>query len=228
LQRESPAPSFTSAGFDAMATAASNNWNGYLNKIQLSGGTPTDRATFYTMMYHALQAPSVVSDVNGQYTGFEGQIHTTSGFSKYEYFSGWDIYRNECQFVAMMDSARASDMAQSLVQDALDGGAMPRWSVANGDTGVMIGDPATPIIAGLYAFGATNFSAAAALAAMVRAALNPATVSSNGIYERYAERDYLNVGYVPEFETGAAGPGAGRHHELRAGHEPRPELAQPV
>jgi len=206
LQRESPAPSFTSAGFDAMATAASNNWNGYLNKIQLSGGTPTDRATFYTMMYHALQAPSVVSDVNGQYTGFEGQIHTTSGFSKYEYFSGWDIYRNECQFVAMMDSARASDMAQSLVQDALDGGAMPRWSVANGDTGVMIGDPATPIIAGLYAFGATNFSAAAALAAMVRAALNPATVSSNGIYERYAERDYLNLGYVPEFETGGKPP----------------------
>jgi predicted alpha-1,2-mannosidase len=206
LQAESPGSSFTSAGFDAMAAAASNNWNGYLNKIQLSGGTEADTATFYTMMYHALQAPSVVSDVNGQYIGFDGQIHTTSGFTKYEYFSGWDIYRNECQFVAMMDPAKASDMAQSLVQDAIDCGAMPRWSVANGDTGVMIGDPATPIIAGLYAFGATNFSTAPALGAMVKAALNPATVASNGIYERSAERDYLNLGYVPEFETGGKPP----------------------
>ncbi len=206
LLAEIPAVSFNSPGFDATAAAAGNNWNGYLNKIQVSGGSPADTRTFYTMMYHALQAPSVVSDDNGQYIGFDGQVHTTSGYTKYEYFSGWDIYRNECQFVAMMDPARASDMAQSLVQDAADGGAMPRWSVANGDTGVMIGDPATPIIAGMYAFGATNFNTAGALADMVQAALNPATEASNGIYERNAERDYLNLGYVPEAEIGGRAP----------------------
>jgi predicted alpha-1,2-mannosidase len=206
LQTESPASSFTSAGFNAMADAASNTWNGYLNKMQVSGGTQADTETFYTMMYHALQAPSVVSDVNGQYIGFDGQIHTTSGYTKYEFFSGWDIYRNECQFIAMMDPARGGDMAQSLVQDAQDGGAMPRWSVPNGDTGVMMGDPATPIIAGLYAFGATNFDTEAALADMVKAAVNPATVAANGIHERDAERDYLNLGYVPEHQDGGYGP----------------------
>jgi predicted alpha-1,2-mannosidase len=206
LQTESPASAFTSTGFNAMVAAASNNWNGYLNKIQVSGGMLADRQTFYTMMYHALQAPSVVSDINGQYPGFDGQPHTTAGFTKYEFFSGWDIYRNQCQFLAMMDPARASDMAQSLVQDAHDGGAMPRWSVASGDTGVMMGDPATPIIAGIYAFGGTNFDTAAALAAMARAATNPAVVSLNGIHERDAERDYLNLGFVPEYQQGGYGP----------------------
>ena len=206
LQMESPSSSFTSAGFNSLVAAASNNWNGYLNKIQVSGGTTADTKTFYTMMYHALQAPSVVSDFNGQYIGFDGQTHTTSGFTKYEFFSGWDIYRNECQFLAMIDPLRASDMAQSLVQDAHEGGAMPRWSVPNGDTGVMMGDPATPIIAGIYAFGATNFDTTSALAAMVKAALNPATRSLNGINERDAERDYLNLGYVPEYQNGGYGP----------------------
>jgi len=206
LQTESPAASFTSAGFNAMAGAASTNWNAYLNKIQVSGGTAANRQTFYTMMYHALQAPSVVSDVNGQYMGFDGLPHTASGFNKYELFSGWDIYRTECQFLAMMDPARASDMVQSLVQDAREGGAMPRWSVANGDTGVMMGDPATPIIAGIYAFGGTNFNTASALAAMVMAATNPATVALNGIHERDAERDYLNLGFVPEYQRGGYGP----------------------
>lgn len=203
---ESPPSMFTSAGFDAAVNSASNQWNNYLNKIQVSGGTAADTATFYTMMYHALQAPSVVSDVNNQYIGFDGRVHTTSGFTKYEFFSGWDIYRNECQFLAMMDPARASDMAQSLVQDAEDCGAMPRWSVASGDTGVMMGDPATPIIAGIYAFGGTNFDMASALAAMVKAAVNPDTIAKNGIYERDSERDYLNLGFVPEYKNGGYGP----------------------
>ena len=105
-----------------------------------------------------------------------------------------------------MDPVAASGMAQSLIQDAREGGAMPRWSVPSGDTGVMMGDPATPIIAGMYAFGATNFDTAAALAAMVKAAVDPATVALNRVHERDAERDYLNLGYVPAAERGGYGP----------------------
>ncbi len=206
LAAESPVSSFTISGFDDAVNAASNIWNFYLNKIQVDGGTAADTATFYTMMYHALQAPSIVSDVNGQYIGFDGQVHSAPGFNKYEYFSGWDIYRNECQFIAMMDPARAGDMAQSLVLDAQQSGTMPRWSVADGDSGVMMGDPATPIIAGIYAFGGTNFDTASALAAMVNAAVNPQVVARNGIHERDAERDYLNLGYVPAAQSGGYGP----------------------
>ena len=206
LQTENPADAFTSAGFDALAGTASNVWNGYLNKFQITGGTDADRQTFYTMMYHALQAPSVVSDANGQYLGFDNSIHTATNFTKYEFFSGWDIYRSECQFITLVDPARASDMAQSLIQDAQDGGAMPRWSVPSGDTGVMMGDPATPIIAGIYAFGGTNFDTAAGLAAMLKAAVDPSVVAANGVHERDAERDLLNLGYIPAAERGGYGP----------------------
>ncbi|HUA68841.1 MAG TPA: hypothetical protein VMA13_09870, partial [Candidatus Saccharimonadales bacterium] len=39
LAAESPASSFTTSGFDDMVNAASNIWNGYFNKIQVSGGS---------------------------------------------------------------------------------------------------------------------------------------------------------------------------------------------
>ena len=206
LAAENPVSGFTSAGFNAMTNSATTNWNGWLNKIQVSGGTVADTKTFYTMLYHCFHAPEVVSDVNSQYTGFDGNVHTFSGGAKYGWFSGWDIYRSQCQLVALLDPARASDMAQSLVQDAQDGGGMPRWSIAVADSGIMIGDPATPIIAGMYAFGATNFNKAAALTAMVNAATNPVTKIINGPIERDANRDYLNLGFVPQYQIGGYAP----------------------
>ena len=84
LQAESPSANFTSAGFDAMTNAASSNWNGYLNKIQVSGGTVADTKTFYTMLYHCLQAPSIVSDVNSQFTGLDNGM--VAGHNKYGWF----------------------------------------------------------------------------------------------------------------------------------------------
>jgi len=206
LATEGQLADITSTGFDTTFLAASNVWNKYLNKVQVSGGTEADTKTFYTMMYHALQAPSVVSDANGQYIGFDGLVHTNTSFTKYEFFSGWDIYRSECQLLGMIAPEVASDMAQSLVKDAEEGGAMPRWSLPSGDTGTMTGDPSTPIIAGMYAFGATNFDTVGALAAMVKGAEDPETVASNGMLQRLAERDYLNLGYLPQGMIGRDGP----------------------
>ncbi|MGC3956970.1 MAG: GH92 family glycosyl hydrolase [Verrucomicrobiota bacterium] len=207
LQAESPSVNFTSAGFNAMTNSASTNWNGYLNKIQVSGGTVADTKTFYTMLYHCLQAPSVVSDVNGQFTGLDNNVHTVAGRTKYGWFSGWDIYRSEVQLLAVLDPERASDMAQSLVLDAQYGGGMPRWSVATADSGIMIGDPATPIIAGMYAFGATNFSTTNALTAMVKAAVNPVTkIINGGTTQRDANRNYLNLGFIPQYQIGGYAP----------------------
>ncbi|BDI33545.1 alpha-1,2-mannosidase [Capsulimonas corticalis] len=201
LAAESPGSSFNNNGFNAEVTAANNAWNAYLNEIQVSGGSAADTQTFYTMMYRTLLAPNVVSDVNGQYMGFDGSVHTLSGRTQYGWYSGWDIYRNECQFLAMIDPVRASDMAQSLVQDAADCGAMPRWADTFGDGGLMLGDCSTPIIGDMYAFGARSFDTASALADMKRAALTPNVQARNGTYERPNESSFLSLGYVPSGPT---------------------------
>ncbi|HET8846427.1 MAG TPA: glycoside hydrolase family 92 protein, partial [Ktedonobacteraceae bacterium] len=163
-----------SGNFDAIAAQAAGTWNTWLNKIRVRGGTPEQIATFYTALYHCLLFPSVFSDVNGEYMGFDGQIYRTpADHAQYANFSGWDIYRSEVQLLALLAPAQASDMAQSLVNNYKQGGLLPKWSVANSETYVQVGDPAAAIIADIYAFGGTDFDSRAALEAMVNQATIP-------------------------------------------------------
>jgi predicted alpha-1,2-mannosidase len=204
VQAENPVSAFSSKDFDQAAAAASHTWNSWLNKIQVSGGTVADKETFYSMFYHTLLGPIVVSDANGEYYGYDGHVHQLAkGRAQYGMFSGWDIYRSECQFLAMVAPHEASDMAQTLLVDYQQGGAFPRWGVLTEDSGVMLGDPAACMIADFYAFGATNFDTKAALAGLVRAATDPSVEAPRSkTHERDALDDYLKLGYVPEHVRG--------------------------
>lgn len=181
--------------FEDVAAAARKAWNDRLNQIQVTGGTDADKTTFYTALYHALIQPNVFSDVDGQYAGFDGRIH--SGDTKhpmYTNFSGWDIYRSEIQLIAMLAPKETSDIVRSMVTDAQQGGAWDRWTVANDYTGVMNGDPYHIIVSNAYAFGAKDFDANNALQSMVRGATQPTT---QGYTERPGLADYEKLGYVP-------------------------------
>ncbi|HUA69320.1 MAG TPA: GH92 family glycosyl hydrolase [Candidatus Saccharimonadales bacterium] len=207
LESESPLSAFSSEDFDNAVAAASHTWNSYLNQIQVSGGTRAELQTFYSMLYRVMLGPTICSDVNGEYMGYDGLVHRTEDHRvQYANFSGWDIYRSEAQLLAILVPNRASDMAQSLLVDYQQGGAFPRWGVPNEDSGVMMGDPAAPIIADFYAFRATNFDTHTALAGLVRAATDPSVrAPRTGTYERDALADYLKLGYVPEHQQGGYG-----------------------
>jgi predicted alpha-1,2-mannosidase len=169
LQAENPGWDFAST-----LSATQSAWNALLGKIQITGGTSDQQVEFYTALYHALLHPNVFSDDNGQYMGVDGQVHTVDpGHSAfYTNFSGWDIYRTQAQLEALIDPQAASDTAQSMVDDYAQGGMLPKWMEDNGETYVMVGDPADSILADYYAFGAQNFSTSTALSDMVAEATN--------------------------------------------------------
>ena len=204
---ENPPSAFASSDFDRAVRFASETWNTWLNKIQVSGGTQDEKETFYSMLYHALLGPIVVSDANGQYLGYDGLVHTTDkGRAQYGVFSGWDIYRSQCQLIGMLAPREASDMAQSLLVDYQQGGTFPRWGVMTMDSGVMMGDPAAAMIADYYAFGARSFDTRAAYQGLLRAATDPNVhAPKSNTKERDALADYLALGYVPEHQTGGYG-----------------------
>ncbi|MFE4695837.1 lectin [Streptomyces sp. NPDC056738] len=158
--------------FNATRTAAQDAWNSALGKIQIAGGTAAQQQTFYTALYHSLLHPNVISDTNGQYYGFDGRTHTVDAGHKAAYanYSGWDIYRSQAQLEALVAPQVASDTAQSMVDDYAQTGIFPKWSENNGESYVMVGDPADAIIADYYAFGARDFDTTTALADMVKQA----------------------------------------------------------
>jgi predicted alpha-1,2-mannosidase len=182
--------------FDAVRSSAHATWNQMLNRIQVSGGSSTDMRIFYTALYHALLQPNTFSDASGQYRGFDKRVHTAKGFVQYANFSGWDIYRTQIPLIAMLAPQQVSDMMQSLVMDAQQGGGLPRWSLANIDTGLMVGDPAAAILAEGLAFGADDFDKSAALKVLVKGATQPG-VGAPGTTERPGLAFYQSRGYVP-------------------------------
>jgi len=192
LAKEVPGWNFDSARAKAKAT-----WTALLSRFAVEGGTEDERKIFYTGVYHSFLAPNVFSDEDRRYIGFDEKVHSLSGQQKAQYanFSDWDIYRNTVQMQALFEPARASDMMQSLVNDADQSGQLPRWEAANDVTYVMQGDSPDPVIASSYAFGAHSFDAKAALKWMITKATQP-----NDNKERPFLENYLKLGYVTNDE----------------------------
>ncbi|NII10797.1 alpha-1,2-mannosidase [Oleiagrimonas sp. C23AA] len=172
-------------------------WRRTLSRVQVGGASKARLTTFYTALYHSLTHPNIFDDIDGRYIGFDGKIHhVAKGHHQYANFSSWDTYRSLGALQAWLFPERASDMAQSLVNDAKQGGWLPRWPLENTYTGVMNGDNSVPLIASMHAFGATDFDAQAALKYMRKGAteVKPAHW---GYIERQGVDDYVRLGYVP-------------------------------
>ena len=194
------------ARFEDVRAAAQSEWNATLSHISVAGRRVGDLDTFYTSLYRSLLHPNTFNDADGRYIGFDGVIHTvTQGRTQYTNFSDWDTYRSLAPLQAMLFPKQASDMAQSLVNDAEQSGSYPRWALANSATGEMSGDSVVPLIVNLYAYGAKDFDLKTALHYMVNAATQGG-VGLNGYVERPGIATYLQLGYAPQnvFGSGAS------------------------
>ncbi|RKT57229.1 GH92 family glycosyl hydrolase [Saccharothrix australiensis] len=188
--------------FDAVRAVARQAWNDRLGQVRATGGTDAQRTTFYTALYHSLLQPNVFSDVDGRYPGFDGRVHRADdGHAIYTNFSGWDVYRSEMQLLSLLAPGETADMVRSMVAFAEQGGSWDRWTVANGYTGVMSGDPYHVMVSSAYAFGARDFDAAKALLLMLRGATQP----TQGYEERPGLPEYQDLGYVPVGAKGVWG-----------------------
>ena len=191
LRKENPA-----WDFEKVKSAAVRQWNTYLGRIAVAGGTADHTTQFYTHLYHAFTHPNVSNDVNGQYLGADNQIHRTTGKDYYTAFSNWDTYRTQIQLLSLLAPEQASAMVTSILTFAQQsGGGFPRWVMANTETGIMQGDPTAILVANAHAFGATDFDKVAALKIMRRGAEVPGTKSQQ-IETRPHLQQYLTKGYM--------------------------------
>ena len=182
--------------FERIKREALLDWNEKLLRIEIQGGTEKARTLFYTSLYHAFLHPNIYNDINGDYLGFDDLFHHTQGRPQYADFSIWDTYRSWMPMVAMLFPKEASDMVQSLVNDGIQCGAMPRWADGNLETGVMEAGSSTPFVSAAYAFGARDFDTAQALRLMEKVERVPGT-RCQGVEEHWGLKNYLEMGYLP-------------------------------
>lgn len=183
--------------FDQIHQEASKAWNGALSDIEVSGGTPRDRKVFYTALYHSMLMPSIFSDSDGRYLGFDNAIHRVgAGHMVYGNFSGWDIYRSQMPLLALIEPRRMEDMAQSIVLMYQQGGWIGRWPQINHYTNVMAGSPLTTILATAWLDGLHGFDMQRAWRGMFVDATQPAPPEKPYLGE--AGIDWINrIHFVP-------------------------------
>jgi len=185
--------------FDATTARARASWNDILSRVRVSGGSDQQRQTFYTSLYRTLLYPSLFSDVDGRFAGFDDRVHhVPAGQAQYTSFSMWDTYRTAQQVIDLVAPERVGDMVHSLIEDARESGWLPKWVYAHFDTNEMIGDPASNVIADAYLKGLVHpADVQSAYAAVLH---NATDVPNRSPFEgRTGLEAYVNRGFVPYF-----------------------------
>jgi predicted alpha-1,2-mannosidase len=175
--------------FDRVREATGAKWDRELSRLQIEG-SQEQKETFYTSLYHASLVPNLYQDVNGEYRGFDQNIHRSRKFTEYTVFSLWDTFRAEHPLLSLIQQKRDADMINSIIDhyDRSVDHLLPMWELQGNETWCMIGYHAVPVIVDGYFKGVKGFDAQHAYDAIKTTAMNPD-------YDGLAA--YRKLGWVP-------------------------------
>jgi predicted alpha-1,2-mannosidase len=198
--------------FDAVVRDSSDEWNDWLGKVEVEGGTAKQRKKFYTDLWHALLGRRTFSDLNGQYvdnTGPEPRVRAvpldrrgSPTRNTYNSDAFWGTWWNLNILWSLAYPQTMNDMAASLLEYYFNGGTIARGPSGGNYTFVMVGDQATPLIVAAYNKGIRNFDIEAAYQGCRKNAF-PGGIRDRGGYEFGPNPQgggmnyYIERGYVP-------------------------------
>ncbi|MCB9785281.1 MAG: glycoside hydrolase family 92 protein [Deltaproteobacteria bacterium] len=184
------------ADFQTVLDRAEQRWSDQLDFIHCDGMTDTQRTVLATSAYHTFLMPTLWSDADGTWLGFDDALHTDAATPRYTSFSLWDTYRTVHPLLVLIEPDRQRDFVRSLIGMADEGGWLPKWPTANGYSNIMIGAPADIVIADTWLKGVRDFDVERALGHIEHMAENAVPPEVN--YEGRAGVELYNaLGYVP-------------------------------
>lgn len=180
--------------FDAVRQKAADDWEEQLSVIKINTNDREIKTNFYTALYHSMIMPTNFTDVNGEYLGFDKQVHVAEGYTYRTDMSIWDTCRTTHPLYTLIAQDIQVDCLNSLVNMAeLGCGAIPRWPMGAGYTGSMFGDLASIIITESYLKGIDNFDVRAAYEFMKYTSETETICDGREFLDEYNE-----YGYVPQ------------------------------
>lgn len=186
--------------FSALRKKAETAWNKALGQIEVNTDDEQLKRIFYTSLYHSMQHPRLMSDVDGQYSKFAGdyELDTLKQGNYYDDFSMWDIYRAQLPLFEILRPDLINDFVRSMIIKGQQGGWLPIFPCWNSYTAAMIGDHSTAFIASAYNKGIRNYDVETAYALMRKNAFEVPDIKDykNGKGRR-AITSYLMYGYIP-------------------------------
>jgi predicted alpha-1,2-mannosidase len=197
--------------FDKVVEASANEWDRWLSKIDVEGGTLVEQRRFYTDLYHALQGRRIVSDVSGAYIDNTGSKPVkrfvplnSAAKPAYRMFnsdSWWGAQWSLNTLWHLVYPEVTEEFIQSMLKMYDDGGLIPRGPSGGNYTYVMTGATTTPFIASAWLKGIRGFDIEKAYQGM-RKDHFPGGMMSKAGYEHKTFKgggieEYIELGYIP-------------------------------
>ncbi len=197
--------------FNRIVNESLDEWNKWLSRIEIEGGTEKERRRFYTDLWKALQGRRIVSDVNGKYcdmTGPErriGQIPLDENgnprFNHHSSDSFWGAQWNINTLWHLVYPEVTESFVNSMLLMYDDGGLIPRGPSGGNYTFVMTGASSTPFIVSAYMKGFRGFDVEKAYEGMRKNHM-PGGLMSKAGYEHNTYigggiESYIEKGYIP-------------------------------
>ena len=197
--------------FDRIVEESRNEWNHYLGRIEVEGGSPKERRRFFTDLWKSLQGRRIISDVNGKYcdmTGTERAVkqipldeHGTPLFNHHNFDAMWGAQWSLNTLWHLVYPEITASLVNSMLLMYDDGGLIPRGPSGGNYTYVMIGATSTPFIVSAWMKGIKGFDIEKAYAGMRKNHL-PGGLMAKAGYEHDTSRgggieQYMEKGYIP-------------------------------
>lgn len=160
--------------FDTILTSSTREWNDWLGRINVKGGTRTQKVKFYTDLWHTLLGRHKINDLNGQYPDRTrggriegknvinpdfriGQLPMspdgTPKFNMYNTDALWLTQWNQNTLWGLAWPGLLDDFSASMLEYAVNGDLLPRGPCGGGYSFIMSGSPATSMITSTYQRG---------------------------------------------------------------------------
>ena len=183
--------------FDEVKAAAQARWDQILGRIRVSGGTDSQRRTFYSCLYRSTLFPRKFHEIGPDgkpvhYSPYDGKVH--SGFL-YTDTGFWDTFRALFPLLNLVYPDVNAEIQSGLANIARENDFLPEWA-SPGHRDCMIGNNSASVIADAALQGITSREDLEVLyKALVHGTehVHP-SVSSSG---RKGHEYYNSLGYIP-------------------------------
>ncbi len=180
--------------FDEIVDNAETAWRKVANRIEVKGGTMSQKRAFYSALYHQYLSPNLYIDIDGLYRGRDLLVHRAEDFTNYTVFSLWDTFRATHPLYTILETDVTQDFIRTFITQYEQGGLLPVWELSANETGTMIGYHAVSVIADAYNKGLRDYNTETAFRAMVKSAEQ----------KHLGLNHYQELGYIPASEEDAS------------------------
>jgi predicted alpha-1,2-mannosidase len=171
--------------FESVRSSAENSWEQVLKKIEVSGGTESQRRIFYSALYRTHYMPH---DLTGE------NVWWQSSEPHYEdFYTLWDTFRTVHPLFTLIQPERQRDMVRSLVDTYRHTGWLPDARIAGANGSTQGGSNGDVLVADAIVKGMTGFDYQTAYEALVKDA---EVESTHPINEGRQLEEYKRLGYM--------------------------------